>query len=153
MTGPRVDFSSDAELYDYLVDIWKQSSLQLNRLCEANGIRYYHFLQPNQYVEGSKALTAEERHQAFTEDHPYRAGVEEGYPRLVRAGVELREHGVRFVDLTRVFADETASLYVDDCCHFNETGNLLIADRVARELLGRTDYGQVPETSLATTLH
>jgi hypothetical protein len=153
MTGPRVEFSSDAELYDTLVDIWKQSSLQLDRLCKANGIRYYHFLQPNQYLEGSKVLTAAERERAFTEDHPYRAGVEQGYPRLVRAGAELREQGVRFFDLTRVFADETASLYVDDCCHFNETGNLLIADRVARELLGRADYGQVPETSLATTLH
>ena len=135
MTGPRVDFETDADLYVHLVGIWKRSSLQLDRLCRANGIRYFHFLQPNQYVEGSKLLTADEQALAFTEDHPYRAGVELGYPLLARAGAELRAEGVRFVDLTNVFADEPATLYVDDCCHFNELGNHLVAARVTRELL------------------
>jgi len=139
MTGPRVDFETDADLYEHLVDIWQRSSLQLDRLCRANGIRYYHFLQPNQYVDGSKLLTADERSQAFTEDHPYRAGVEMGYPLLVRAGVDLSAQGVRFVDLTRVFIDEESTLYVDDCCHFNEAGNRLIAARVTHELLTDTN--------------
>jgi hypothetical protein len=135
MTGPRVAFETDAELYEHLVEIWRRSSLQLDRLCKANGIRYYHFLQPNQYVEGSKELTADERTQAFNEDHPYREGVERGYPLLSRAGVELRTQGVKFVDLTAVFAEETETLYVDDCCHFNAVGNRVVAARVSRELL------------------
>ena len=135
MTGPRVDFQTDEDLYEHLVGIWQRSSLQLDRLCKANGIRYYHFLQPNQYVDGSKPLTADERSRAFTEDHPYRKGVELGYPLLSRAGVQLRSDDVHFVDLTRIFVDETDTLYVDDCCHFNETGNALMAARVTRELL------------------
>ena len=139
MTGPRVDFETDADLYEHLVGIWQRSSLQMDRLCKANGIRYYHFLQPNQYVEGSKALTADERAVAFTEDHPYREGVEIGYPLLSRAGAELRSQGVSFVDLTTVFADEIETLYVEDCCHFNEAGNRLVAARVTREILSRTN--------------
>jgi hypothetical protein len=31
------------------------------RLAEANGARYLHFLQPNQYLEGSKPISDEER--------------------------------------------------------------------------------------------
>jgi hypothetical protein len=139
MTGPRVEFETDAELYEHLVGIWQRSSLQLDRLCKANGIRYYHFLQPNQYVAGSKTLTADEQSLAFTEDHPYREGVEIGYPLLSRAGAELRSQGVHFVDLTNVFADESETLYVDDCCHFNETGNRVVAARVTSELLNATN--------------
>ena len=64
-TGPPFPTDSESELYDFLVTLWKNSSIQLDRLCRAGGIDYYHFLQPNQYVDGTKVLTAEEREKAF----------------------------------------------------------------------------------------
>jgi hypothetical protein len=57
-TKPALDFASAGpawsadgpeELYGELAAVWKQSSLQMHRLCRANGIEFHHFLQPNQY--------------------------------------------------------------------------------------------------------
>src|SRR5262249_36522140 len=59
--GPGNMLPSKEATYDELVATWKRCSLQLHRLCQANGITYYHFLQPNQYVAGSKPMGSEER--------------------------------------------------------------------------------------------
>jgi hypothetical protein len=77
--------AGDDRMYKDLADLWQRSSLQLARVAEASGARYYHFLQPNQYVVGSKPLTAGERAEAWIADHPYRRAVEAGYPSLQRA--------------------------------------------------------------------
>jgi len=61
---------ADERVYEDLADLWARSSLELARLLEANGARYYHFLQPNQYAVGSKPLAASERADAVTADHP-----------------------------------------------------------------------------------
>ncbi len=134
-TGPRVNFATESDLYDHLASIWSRSSMQLDQLCRANSIRYYHFLQPNQYVPGTKPLSAEERRDAYREDQPYRAGAEKGYPRLAREGQRLIDAGVRFSDLSGAFVGRTETLYIDDCCHYNELGNRLLAERVAQTLL------------------
>lgn len=134
-TGPRVDFGENGAVYEHLVAVWRRCSLQMDRLCRANGIRYHHFLQPNQYVEGSKPLTEEERATAWRADHPYRAGARRGYGLLVRAGEELLEAGVRYVDLSGIFSSETRTVYADDCCHYNALGNEILARRIAREVV------------------
>ena len=61
VTGPVWPIPDEASLYKFLAFLWKQSSLQMKHLCDAGGIRYAHFLQPNQYIEGSKPMTAAER--------------------------------------------------------------------------------------------
>ena len=58
LEGPGWKFASLQELHRHLVALWKNSSIQLDKLCAANGIRYYHFLQPNLLIPGSKPLTA-----------------------------------------------------------------------------------------------
>ena len=67
--------------------------MQMHKLSLANQIEYFHFLQPNQYVRGSKILTEDERKVAYSESHPYKKGVESGYPRLVEAGKRLKDRG------------------------------------------------------------
>ncbi|MBY0279416.1 hypothetical protein K2Z84_29115 [Candidatus Binatia bacterium] len=114
-----------------LARLWRQSSLLMQQICRANGIAYVHALQPNQYVPDSKPLAPSELASAFRPDHPYRALVERGYPLLVEQGRVLAESGVRFVDLTMVFANERKPVYVDDCCHFGMRGRLLLAPPVA----------------------
>jgi len=54
---------------------------------------------------------------------------------LSRRGAILRDNGINFVDLTDIFADESRTVYSDICCHVNELGADLIAERVAREIL------------------
>ena len=48
---------------------------------------------------------------------------------------ELRAGGVRYYDLTDAFVDVAETLYLDGCCHLNETGNRLLARRVTRALV------------------
>ncbi len=130
--GPRAQYATDDELARELAELWGRSSLQMHQLCAAKGIRYLHFLQPNQYVPGSKTLTLEERRKAFRPELPWAESVARGYPHLLRVGRELEARGVRFHDLTMMFAEVEGTVYKDSCCHFNKQGVNLIAKAIAR---------------------
>jgi hypothetical protein len=138
-TGPARP-ATEAAAYEELASVWERGSLQLDRLCRANGIRYFHFLQPNQYVEGSKPMGPAERRVAVNPAQPYRAGVERGYPLLQAKGREIASAGVSFHDLTRVFSRIHEPLYVDDCCHVNQRGYELLADAIADAIVA--DHGR-----------
>lgn len=129
--GPERHHDLPEGLIPFCVDVWKRSSLQMQALCEANGIRYLHFLQPNQYLPDSKPLSSEERANAYEVEGPYRPVIEEGYPLLQAAGAELVARGVEFHDLSGVFEGVEETLYVDNCCHFNGFGNELMSAAIA----------------------
>ncbi len=129
--GPRREYASRSATLEDLAAVWQRSSLQMHAVCRERGIVYYHFLQPNQYLPGSKTLTAEEKKKAWREDHPYRPAIAEGYPRLIERGEELGGMGVRFIDLTGIFASSNETLYHDTCCHLNFRGNVLLARAMA----------------------
>lgn len=133
--GPRAEYATTAELYAALVGAWERSSLALSGLCAAQGIEYFHFLQPNQYADGAKPLTPEEERTAWRADQPYREPVQLGYPLLEQAGARLRSRGAHFTSLVRTFEGVDETLYVDDCCHFNAIGMKRVADAVTREIL------------------
>lgn len=132
--GPDFSYPSDDALYRDLAAFWARASRQMHDLATARGIAYAHFLQPNQYVPGSKPLSAEERRTAWSADHPFRPPVEEGWPHLVAAGAGLAAEGVAFHDLTGLFADKGETLYIDDCCHLNVRGNELLGEAIGRAL-------------------
>ena len=84
------------------------------------------FVQPNQYLNGSKPLSPEEKAVAF---EPGAASTFGPSMERVRDAVpELRANGVRIFDLTGIFADVKETLYIDDCCHLNQRGNELLAE-------------------------
>ena len=125
--GPAATFKSAAELETGLVRMWQRSSLQMAQMARANGIRYFHLLQPNQYLEGSKPMREAERKLALLPPgNAYEEAVRQGYPRLRVAGAELARQGVAFHDLTQAFAGVEQTLYNDNCCHFNAEGNLIL---------------------------
>jgi hypothetical protein len=133
--GPANHFRNEKEMLDQLVTNWERGALLVARTCRANGIRYYHFLQPNQYVPESKPLSSEEKRLAFRLSLPGRRFIIQGYPQLREAGKRLRDQGVTFHDLSMLFASSRETLYVDDCCHFNEQGNELLASAIAAVLM------------------
>lgn len=135
-SGPAYRYEAEGELYRDLARVWKNSSLQMHRLCEANGIPYFHFLQPNQYVEDSKPMQPDEADVAIEEGHPYITGVVNGYPLLRRAGRELQDAGVNFVDLTMIYKDFEEPVYVDSCCHIGREGNVILG-RAMGEAIGK----------------
>jgi hypothetical protein len=86
--GPPMTFADDRDYYAYLAEVWKNASLQMKRLCDANGIAYAHLLQPNQYIEGSKHMTAREL-KLIANPTFYGTPVRLGYPELQRQGAAL----------------------------------------------------------------
>lgn len=141
LSGPPWSPRDEDEAFEEFAATWRRSSRQMAALCRENGIEYFHFLQPNQYVPGSKPMGAEERAVAVIPGAPYSRAAERGYPFLRRAGEHLtRDDGVRFRDLTAVFAGIDEPLYVDSCCHVSARGYEMVADAigetVVRELSG-----------------
>lgn len=130
MHGPAYDFAGEEKLYHDVGLVWSRSSLLMKNLCDANHARYFHFLQPNQYVEGSKPMSAAERAQTVNERSPYRNAVINGYPILATIGRDLQTAGVNFTDLTMIFAQNSEPLYSDDCCHTNTAGSDIVAQRI-----------------------
>ena len=130
MHGPAYDFAGDDKLYHDLGLVWSRSSLLMKNLCDANHARYFHFLQPNQYVQGSKPMGAAEKAQAVNERSPYRNAVIHGYPVLATMGRDLQTAGVNFTDLTMIYAQNSEPLYSDDCCHTNTAGSDIVAQRI-----------------------
>lgn len=124
--GPVGDTAVDAA-----VAAWRDASAMIDAVCRDRGVSYVHVLQPNQYLEGSKPLSAREQAVAIEAGHPWGVAARRHYGRLRAAGTELRARGVAFHDLTQVFAGVTDDLYVDNCCHFNSAGNQILARAIA----------------------
>jgi hypothetical protein len=135
--GPATSFRDLPTLVSHCVDVWKRSSLELAKVCDAMGIEYHEFLQPNQYLPGSKPMGELERGLNVESGYPARPAIELGYPKLIQAGRDLSAAGVRFHDLTQIFAHETRPTYRDNCCHLNPTGNELLAVAMAKAIGGR----------------
>ena len=100
----------------------------------ARGIPYLHVVQPNQYY-GARVFAPDEDKLARNAASDYRAGVKDGYPLLLAAIPPLRAAGVQVLDATALFDNEAAAIYADDCCHYNQRGNDLLAGAIARAML------------------
>lgn len=140
VTGPSRVYENNDQFFSDLAANWKESSLLMHQLATANGMQYYHVLQPNQYIPNSKPMGAEEKKIAFKEDHHYRADVERAYPLLQQAGQELRELGVQFYDMVSVFSDVPEQTYIDDCCHLTRFGYGLLSDAVSAAIVADATY-------------
>lgn len=134
-SGPYRQPVDQADALQRIVGQWRRASMQMHHLCAANAIPYFQFLQPNQYVPGSKPMRAEEKALAYNENHKHRDAVLKGYPLLIETGAELLAAGVVFRDLTGMFAEVEDPVYVDDCCHMGELGNKMMAERIAETIL------------------
>jgi len=133
--GPKPRFETMDDGLDEMARFWKTCSLQMDALCKQRGVAYYHFLQPNQYLPNSKPLSDDEK-ERFINNFVFKDPATAGYPMLVKLGQELQESGVDFFDLTLLFHEETETVYVDDCCHFNELGQTRLAQQIA-EIVGQ----------------
>jgi hypothetical protein len=150
-SGPRRQYAGESELFEDLAALWFNTSLEMQRLCAGYGIRYWHFLQPNQYVAGSKPMGESERAVALGPPQQYRHAVELGYPLLRRRGAELVAEGVRFHDLTEVYRDHPEPVYEDSCCHVNERGYAIVAQAIASRIVADLGAAKVQRTSAKGT--
>jgi len=131
--GPDYDFTTWEDLHQYSVDMWARSSHLIAAVARANDSKYLHFLQPNQYIEGSKPKMSEaEKKVAFLA----KSGIGYGYlyklifPRVQKKTAWLEERGIEFHDLTYLYKDVERVLYVDSCCHVNYIGYNMIVEKI-----------------------
>ncbi|MEO8604926.1 MAG: hypothetical protein ABI629_20330 [bacterium] len=139
VTGPTATFEDEDAMFVDFVEVWARASLEMHNLCHGQGIQFLHFLQPNQYLAGSKTLTADERRIAWDDDVADAGRVAHGYPLLIARGRELTAQGVDFHDLTMLFRDEAGPLYSDSCCHYNQRGADLVAEAIAAAIIERNE--------------
>ncbi len=72
---------------------------------------------------------------AFTPNSPGAGGVQKGYPLLLRQFDVLKNRGVNINSAVSIFDDVQETLYIDNCCHFNELGHKILSDFIAQAIL------------------
>lgn len=134
-SGPNFTWPKEKkDQYVAMASYWAQSSKQMRLLANANNIKYFHFLQPNQYVPGSKILNKEELATAFAADSEFREIVQNGYDALQKEGALLKNSGEDFYDLTGIFKNNNETVYHDTCCHYNKRGFAILGDKIAEAI-------------------
>jgi hypothetical protein len=109
------------------IEIWEQSSNKLNEALTARGIDYIHILQPNQYLEGSKNFSDEEK-EKYLSYEPYGKPIRDHYGKLSKDKLTVRN----FRDQRFLFKNTEKTVYGDSCCHFNQVGmEMIINDLIS----------------------
>ncbi|MFT7670414.1 MAG: hypothetical protein ACI8X5_003122 [Planctomycetota bacterium] len=121
------------DVMDLAVATWKQASISMDAICRRRGMFYQHVLQPTLHAAVSKVPTQAEIRLGKASSQ-WLDAVQHGYPLLIEAGRELDEEGVHFLDGTPVFNDVSGSIYID-ACHYNPTGQHLLAGAIAEAFL------------------
>jgi hypothetical protein len=111
------------------VEIWERFVRQEQQIVTAFGKRAVFFLQPNQYLLGSKPFNAWEIGHVFNKNvaektHEYRM--------LTEAVKRMRGRKLPIHDLTMIYATEKETVYADSCCHVNELGNRIMSEAIAK---------------------
>jgi hypothetical protein len=123
---------TEKEIEQNIIDVWQNSSIQMAHLAEINHIEYFEFLQPNQYLVGSKQFTSEELDKYVKKESIYASPVEKLYPRIREAAMRIKEsQGIKIFDLTQVFTGELGTIYEDDCCHYTKKGYSILTNYIS----------------------
>jgi hypothetical protein len=123
---------ADDEATERIADEWATSSVLMSQLLTARNIPYVHVIQPNQYFPTSRRFSDEEKRIAFTDQSTVKAGVINGYPKLLARVERLRAAGVNVLNGVRVFDQVPDIVYVDNCCHYNDIGSTVFGRYVAQ---------------------
>lgn len=135
-TGIYTTISDTASFFREQADFWRRSSEQIAYLSKSAGFGYFHFLQPNQYVENSKKFTKEELNIAYEQGpFSYKYAAQKGYPLLIKEGKILIAEDINFSDLTMIFLDDYRTIYNDKCCHYNQLGYDIIVDKITSTII------------------
>jgi hypothetical protein len=130
----------DPILFGRIAVNWVDSSIMMSRTLADKKIAYFHFLQPNQHYS-NKTFGPEEAERALEQDQPYYSTlVKTGYPYLIEKFGVLGEHNVNFYNGIPIFDQEPGLIYIDNCCHYNQLGNNILADFIATSILESGDY-------------
>lgn len=132
-TTPNGDEETE-RVKDSYFDLYAESIMAASFEARRHDKVSVHFIQPNQYLEGTKPLSADEK-ELYLANKYYGMAVTRYYPRLAEMTAQLRTEGALAYDLSGAFAGQAETLYRDDCCHLNARGNFLLAKAMVPFLL------------------
>lgn len=145
--GPDYDIPNLSSFNDYAVNLWANSSKALRAMVEGQGGAYYHFLQPNQYIDGAKLLSVFERKNTVLKQGGYGHVYKNNYPKLAKKGKQLTAQGINFHNLTYLFKDNAEDLYIDNCCHLNSKGYDLVVWAIVAKIAKQLKQQKTAETN------
>ncbi len=134
---PTTDFPEDISQEDYnqqKAKLWAKYSRLQAYILKGEKIPYVHITQPNQYLKGTKVLTPEESEKLW----PMNANIEsmrKSYALILAELKELKQQGFNILDYTEIFKDRSDTIYRDGCCHINRTGNDILEEALAKEVV------------------
>lgn len=152
-TAPAV-FSDGTD--DEEIEAWRNCIVLSVEYAASVNLPIAFFLQPNQYVEGSKPFSSEERTCCLRSEQEMAKGWDRSFARVTRNYALMEQHierlradGVAAFSLSQVYKDVADTIYIDKCCHVNLKGNLIMARAIAGRLLerfrnGRAELPRVP---------
>jgi len=133
---PKADFVlQDAAAFDKMASMWYKSSIGMNQILSSRKIKYFHFIQPNQYYPTKRAFTAKENEIAIDQKSPYIEGVKKGYPVLLSKVDDLEKAGVNVFSAVNILDNTKETVYKDACCHYNSVGDEVLANYVSSSII------------------
>jgi hypothetical protein len=125
---------SGDELLERKVQLWRRYVLLQDALINrTSGKRAFVFLQPNQYLKGSKPFSELEKATAI--DPARYEFIEAPMQRFKEEFQALNGKGIRAYDLTEIFKETDDTVYTDFCCHINDAGNEIIAKAIVSRII------------------
>jgi hypothetical protein len=118
----------------YLLDIWANSSIMMGSILSKMDIPYLEIIQPNQYFS-SKVFSSEEKAVALDSKSPFKWPIETGYRLILQRIPLLQKSGVNVVSAVDIFDNIPETLFFDNCCHYNQLGNDILAEFIAKEII------------------
>ncbi len=126
-------------LAEEIVQTYLANVKTIDALGRAFGFETLFYWQPVIYFKP----TVSEFEEYFTREKPMEAIYRKTYDLIKTQAVQLQPY--QFHDISAIFADTTEPLYID-YCHVNETGNGIIARRMARDVTALLSRGKPAPT-------
>jgi hypothetical protein len=125
----------DRAAFDKMASLWYESSIAMNQILSSRKIKYFHFIQPNQYYPTKRAFTGKEKEIAINKESPYIEGVKKGYPVLLSKVDDLRKAGVNVFSAVNILDNTKETVYKDACCHYNSVGEEVLANYISSSII------------------
>ena len=125
----------DRAAFDKMASLWYESSIGMNQILSSRKIKYFHFIQPNQYYPTKRAFTAKEKETAIDNKSPYIEGVKKGYPVLLSKVDDLQKARVNVFNAVNILDNTKETVYKDACCHYNSVGEEVLVNYVSRSII------------------
>lgn len=126
------DYAMATSIEDAM-EVWLAAATTMQAISNARGIEYLEVIQPNQYYS-NREFARREQGIAINKDSPYSEAIKLGYPQLASHIQCMRQRGINIVSAVSIFDKVKKPVYADSCCHYNQTGNDILASEVAKSI-------------------